>query len=122
MERWRDIPGFDGLYEASTLGRVRSYAKFSDMPNGGSQFYSAKIMAAPMGLNGYRTLNLWKDRAGRQFTVHYLIALTFIPNPENLPYIKHLDGRKTNNAVHNLKRSISPYNPKRYENDNAVRY
>jgi hypothetical protein len=87
-EVWRDIPGYEGRYQASNLGRIRSQAR--------------GVLKPFKNKNGYLIATLYnqgKVRTG----VHRLVALTFIPNPEDKPQINHKDGNKENNNLNNLE-------------------
>lgn len=94
-EEFRDIPGYEGLYEVSNLGRVRR---------------NGKILKLTKNAKGYLMLNLCKNGIVRKFLVHRLVALAFLPNPQNLPMINHKDEDKTNNTVSNLEWCTVQYN------------
>ena len=100
-EVWKDLVGFEGLYEVSNLGQIRS------MPRRGTR---GGIMSGHADAKGYINITLRKD--GQQFTqkLHRLIAITFIPNPDNLPDINHKDEDKRNNRVDNLEWCSAKYN------------
>lgn len=94
QEIWKDIPGYEGLYQASNLGRIRSL----HFRGGKNQ----KILT-PYNVLGYLRIRIFKDKKQKSIGVHRLIALTFILNPENKPEVNHIDGNKTNNIVENLE-------------------
>ena len=89
-EQWRDIEGYEGLYQVSDIGRVRR------MPKG-------KIRVQKAARNGYLQINLSKDNKVRWAGVHRLVAAAFIPNPDSLPMVNHKDEDKHNNRVDNLE-------------------
>ena len=91
METWKAIAGYEGLYEVSNQGRVRSmkYGKEKILKQGKT--------------NGYLHVCLFKDGYGKTIRVHRLVAETFIPNPNNLETVNHKDEVKTNNIVSNLE-------------------
>lgn len=93
-EEWRDVVGYEGLYEVSSLGRVR---------NVGDPRYIGLIMATIKSKAGYLRVGLSNGRKRRMFTSHRLVALAFVPNPEKKPQINHKDGNKMNNHPSNLE-------------------
>lgn len=97
MEIWKDIIGFDGKYQISNLGNVRSFTRWK---NGGLLKFGACGNPGP-----YKTVNLVKS--GRKdikcFYVHRLVAIHFLENPYNLPEVNHIDGNTLNNCVDNLE-------------------
>ena len=95
QEEWRPIPGYDGLYEVSNCGRVRSYRH-----NRWGRSETPKIIC---GDNGhYLGVTLCKNGQNRQY-IHKLVAEVFIPNPNHLSEVNHIDGDKRNNRVENLE-------------------
>lgn len=97
-EIWKDIEGYEGEYQISNLGRVKSLPK--KCFNGKGYFIKAgRILKPIQDKKGY--LNVWLRK--NIFKVHRLVAMTFIPNPDNLPQVNHKDGNKTNNKVINLE-------------------
>ena len=91
MEIWADIAGYGGLYQISNQGRVKSLKS-----------NKVKILKLILDKDGYNVISLSSD-VKKQFRVHRLVAIAFIPNPENLPQINHVDGDKCNNNVANLQ-------------------
>lgn len=87
LEIWRDIDGYDGKYQVSTWGRVRS-------ANG--------ILKPYENSKGYLKIGLTKDGECRKHRVHRLVAEAFIENPENYPQVEHIDGNNQNNSITNL--------------------
>jgi hypothetical protein len=102
MEIWKEIQGFEGLYEASTYGRIKSLPKFV-LNNRGGGYTKEKIKSTQLNHKGYETVSLSKNGIDKRVFVHRLIALTFISNPDNKPQINHKDGNKLNNHYDNLE-------------------
>ena len=100
-EIWLPIEGYD-FYEVSNLGRVRSLERTVIRKNGVKLKVSGKILK-PRVVHGYLRVNLYKNGICRDFLVHRLVSAAFLPNPENLPQVNHLDENKQNNSVENLE-------------------
>ena len=108
-EEWKDVKGYEGLYQVSNLGRVRSldaYVK-SGRSTTGYRFRKGRILSLRQSDRGYMYV-VFGDRKG--FQVHRLVALAFIPNPNNLPIINHKDENPSNNTVTNLEWCSHSYN------------
>ena len=101
-EIWKDIQGYEGLYQVSNLGRVKSLGRFVDKLKC-HYWQEEKILKLHKKHNGYLGVILLKDRKFKNFKVHRLVALAFIPNPENKPQIDHINAIKTDNTVNNLR-------------------
>ena len=95
MEIWKDIEGFEGLYQVSNLGRTKSLNY--------NHTKKEKILKPSLNEKGYLLVNLYKEGKGRSYLVHRLVAQAFIPNPEDKPQVNHKDEDKTNNKVENLE-------------------
>lgn len=95
METWKDVPDYEGIYQVSNLGNVRS---------------RNKTLTPGIATNGYPLVTLSKNGKTKSFTVHKLVALAFIPNPNNLKCINHKDECRTNNRVDNLEWCDYRYN------------
>lgn len=101
-EKWRDIPDFKGLYQVSNLGNVRSSER--EVWNG-SKYYTKpeKVLKNNVMKIGYCRVTLTKDGKQEQFYIHRLVADAFIPNPNGLNEIDHIDANPKNNRVSNLR-------------------
>lgn len=108
-EIWKDIPGYEGLYQASNCGNIRSL-------NWRNMNIVRNLYLKPHN-KGYLQVELAKNGKKKMITVHRLVALTFIPNPDNLPVINHKDENKMNNGVENLEWCTVSYNTS-YSKDN----
>lgn len=103
VEEWRDVEGFDGKYQVSNLGRVRSTRHKSVIRN--------KVLSPQRNPNGYLKIYLGDGNGGgKQMLIHRLVAIAFIPNPENLEMVNHKDEDVTNNCVSNLEWCSRSYN------------
>lgn len=106
-EIWKPISGFEGIYEASTFGNVRSVNRMiSGIGRNKIIHRKGKILKLPINSRGYCVVSL----QGKTHYVHQLIAQTFIPNPMNLPEVNHKDEIKTHNNSNNLEWCDSLYN------------
>ena len=95
QEIWKDIQDYEGLYQVSNLGNVRT---LSFRGSG----LTRPMKASPTNC-GYYKVQLHKNGKGKMLYVHRLVALAFIPNPYNKKQINHIDGNKANNHVSNLE-------------------
>lgn len=104
-EVWKNIPGYEGYYQVSSFGRVRSL----DRIDSENHFRKGQILKFNY-LRGYARVGLRNGKKQTMFQVHRLVALVFIPNPNNLPQVNHKDEDKLNNFVSNLEWCDSTYN------------
>ena len=103
-EEWRDIVGYEGYYQVSNLGRVRSVDRVIPRTNQADARLTGKILGFnPHGHNGYLCVKLSKDGQHKNMRVHRLVAEAFIPNPMEKPQIDHIDMNKHNNTADNLR-------------------
>ena len=113
MEQWRAIDGYDGLYEISTDGRVRSLDREvptkSNVGKFTTRFCKGRVLV-PAANGRYLTVSLNNNGVQKTHAIHRLVANTFIPNPNALPYINHKDEDKRNNCVDNLEWCTASYN------------
>ena len=101
-EEWRDIEGYEGMYQVSNLGRVRSLDRH--VKNWvGKKLMKGKMISVCNDGRGYLLVNLWKNNKPKNIRTHRLIAKAFIPNPENKPQINHINGDGTDNRIENLE-------------------
>ena len=101
MEIWKDIEGYNGLYQVSNKGRVKSLQRVVQRRNGRSIPIKEKIIAFHLHKHGYHQVRLWNVKS-KLCTIHRLVANAFLPNPNNYPVVMHLDNNPANNFVSNL--------------------
>ena len=103
-EVWKDIPDFEGLYQVSNMGRVRSVDRVVTYKNGGKRKYEGKVLKPHLNTSGYECLNLYNDNGCNKKTVHRLVLGTFKPhvNMKDLE-VNHINGDKLNNHLTNLE-------------------
>ena len=104
-EIWKNIPNYEGLYQVSNLGRVKSFRKCTK-----HRFESEYILKPSVSNSGYAQVTLYDNTVRRKFLVHKLVAEAFIPNPNNYPQVNHKDENPLNNEVTNLEWCTSEYN------------
>lgn len=102
-EIWKDVVGYEGLYQISNYGILRSLKD----KNGVARIRNLKYQK---NTKGYFITRIYKNRTGKTVTIHRLVATAFIPNPHNYPMINHKDEDKTNNCVWNLEWCDAKYN------------
>ena len=103
IEEWRDVVGYEGLYEVSNIGRVKSLIDNHGKPR-------EKNLKQYLNHKGYLIVKLYKECDRKTCKVHRLVANAFIPNPSNLKCVNHKDENKTNNCVDNLEWCDNKYN------------
>lgn len=107
-EIWKDIKGYEGLYQVSNLGNVKSLKRWIRQYN--DYIEKEKILKPCVNSVGYYIVVLYKNKKKKNFYLHKLIAEAFIPNPNNYPQINHIDGNKRNNDINNLEWCTQSYN------------
>ena len=100
-EEWKIVKGSQGIYEVSSFGRVKSHKQHKR---------TDEFMRGYLYEVGYKKVGLRLNNKSQYYFVHRLVALHFIPNPQDLPHINHKDGNKSNNQVSNLEWCDALYN------------
>ena len=104
METWKDIPGYEGIYQASTHGRIRSApGKTTHSVRHGIRKWQTRIMKPKTKTSRAIRVTLWKDKQSKDYLVHRLVATTFLPKPDGKDCINHKDGNPKNNNITNLE-------------------
>lgn len=101
-EEWKDIKGYEGKYKISNLGRVKAIER-KVRQGKGEYFIKEHELKTWIDSVGYVSVGLTVDSKTKYFRIHRLIAEAFIPNPNNLPVINHLNGNKTDYRIENLE-------------------
>lgn len=99
IEEWRDIKGYEGLYQVSNLGRIKALAKIDT----GGKCWPEKILSPIKQHSGYYHVGLWWGGQCKQSRVHRLVAEAFIPNPDGKGQVNHLNEDKSDNRARNLE-------------------
>ena len=97
-EIWLPVVGYEGLYEVSDGGNIRSLVRYK------------KQLKPSKNTNGYLSVELFKHKASKRFLVHRLVAAAFLPNPQNFPQVNHKDENRCNNSADNLEWCSARYN------------
>ena len=108
-EIWKDIEGYEGYYMVSNMGNVKSVERTARIGNGYRTVHE-RILKPRKNNDGYPYVNLCKDGNVKTCTIHRLVAQAFIPNPQSLPQVNHIDENKENNHVDNLEFCDIVYN------------
>ena len=109
-EIWRPVVGYEGLYEVSSYGRVKSVDRYVKTCYEAYKLQKGKILSLVKDKDGYLRVFLFCNGKGHRKFAHRLVAQAFIQNPNNFPIINHKDEDKTNNSVDNLEWCDSKYN------------
>lgn len=108
QEIWKDIPGYEGLYQVSNLGRVKAPPKC--VGRGKKYLVGERMLSLKPTRRGYVRVHLDKDGDRKFFSVHRLVAMVFIDNPLGLPCVNHKNEIKDDNRVDNLEWCTEEYN------------
>lgn len=98
-EIWKDIEGYEGMYQVSNYGRVKNLERYSAQ----NHLLPEKLLSITHAAWGYCDVSLYKNGVREHKKPHRLVAEAFIPNPDNLPEVDHIDTNKDNNRADNLR-------------------
>lgn len=101
-EIWKDVKGYEGYYQISNLGNLKSVDREVQHSRGGTRILKGKTIR-PGKTNWYYLVCLQKHGKRKYTTIHRLIAIAFIPNPENKPFINHINANGFDNRIENLE-------------------
>ena len=110
FEEWKDIRGFEGRYQVSNFGRIRSVNHYAKIKNGNTRIVVGKILKQWKTCNGYMFVKMWSNGKRKNLAVHRLVAMAFIENPNNFLLVNHKDEIKNNNIFFNLEWCNHSYN------------
>lgn len=102
-EVWKDVTDYEGYYQVSNLGRVKSLERELIKKNGIRYTLKERILRPAPMTSGYSFVTLYKETNSKMLSMHRLAAAAFIPNPENKPQVNHLNGNRKDNRVENLE-------------------
>lgn len=104
FERWKDVPGYEGLYEVSSLGRIRSLTRIVKRHDGGKQTHHGRVLIQTVGTHGYPAVALRRGRGDvTTRTVHSLVAHAFIGERPDNHEIRHVNGDRKDARAKNLR-------------------
>lgn len=102
-EVWRDVKDYEGLYQVSNMGNVKSLDRIIIKKDGKSKTIKERVLSPNKSSNGYLTVQLYPQIEHKRWLIHRLVAQAFIPNPYNLPQIDHINAIRDCNKVDNLR-------------------
>ena len=125
-ETWKDVVGYEGFYQVSNLGRVKSLDRIVKHSEGYERIHNGRILKPLLDREGYQCLSLHKESKYKKVKIHRLVALAFIDNPLNKQEVNHLNEIKENNNSDNLEWSTRKENEswgtKRYRGKSNTDY
>lgn len=122
MEQWKDVKGYEGIYEVSDHGRVKTKkGKTTHSVRHGERVWKERFLKQKTDRGGYKRVTLWKEKKPKTCLVHRLVADAFIENPHDEPMVNHKDVNPSNNKVENLEWCDSKHNVN-HAFDNGLMY
>ena len=117
LEIWADIEGYEGLYQVSHLGRVKSLGRVVKRTDGTIQTFKERILKPRLDGSGYSMVMLYVEGKGKNIKIHRLVAKAFISNVNNKPQVNHINAIKTDNRISNLEWCTNSENQKHAYNN-----
>lgn len=108
---WKQIPGYENLYECSSSGKVRSVDRFVVCKDGSKMFKRGQILKERLNINGYYEVGLWKENKRKGVFIHRVVAETFIDKTSG-EQVNHINGNRLDNRVDNLEWTTPSENTK----------
>ena len=102
-EVWKDVPGYEGEYMVSTIGKVLFVGRYIKNTKGAIIYSEPHLITWRINKDGYAQVDLWKSNKSKRMYVHRLVALAFLDNSNNYPCIDHIDTDRLNNNLENLR-------------------
>lgn len=102
-EIWRPVVDYEGFYEVSSIGRVKSLSRLVTQKSGQKYMIGERILHPGIQNKGYEFVCLCRNGITKLKLVHQLVGVAFIPNPNNKPFIDHINGNRRDNRVENLR-------------------
>lgn len=122
MEEWKDIEDYEGLYQVSNLGRIRSKYKYNCRKQKQAIISETEYKIIKPINSEYLKVTLVKNRIKKQFKIHRIVAKAFIENPKGKEQVNHIDGNKHNNKVDNLEWNTVKENINHAFNNNLAKH
>jgi len=111
-EVWKDVVEYEGLYQVSNNGVIKRIPHYSVTKNGVKKHFDERVLSPIENFRGYYKVSLSKNGITRQWFVHRIVAMAFLPNPNNYAQVNHKDENKKNNNPNNLEWCDNVYNCK----------
>ena len=103
IEIWKDIKGYEGMYQVSTQGNLKSLDRIVNHPKSIKLTLKGGVIKSSVNGSGYKIVQLNKNGKGVIYLVHRLVSGAYLNNPDNKPQVNHIDGNKANNLLENLE-------------------
>lgn len=122
QEVWKYIEGYEGKYQVSNMGRVKSVERKVKHPKGGLMILRSRILKPASAAGGYAVVNLSKKNKAKLMYIHRAVALSFLDNPKNKQQVNHINGNKRDNSASNLEWCTPKENMKHASSSGLVKH